>query len=295
MTALRKPENQLDLFVGKSMFGTKHVRDDIDLMSWPFFSLSKTPRTEDIDFSRQVGGKLVSVRVSGGKDGIATIWDNDILLYLRTMVIEALNRDEQPSREFVFSIHDCLRTIGRDTGGTDYVSFRASLQRLKTTTIFTNISADDSVEDQAVGYVESYAMRGAKKATGEIAGGSCKVRLTEWLYQMMLQSSRALAVDQTYFDLKGGVERKLYSIIRRHLGRQHTPWHIALEKLHEQTGVQMPLRHFKAKVASIIAADGLPGYAMKIEKLDRSPLAGKPGIVTVRRRATDVLIVTHAR
>ena len=87
MSALRP--KQIELFVATQL-DVVSLRDDIDIMSLPFFSIEKTPRHDPIEFERTVGDRRQYIRVSPGEFGLATIWDNDIILYLRTQIIEAL-------------------------------------------------------------------------------------------------------------------------------------------------------------------------------------------------------------
>ena len=68
---------QMDLFVALAV--DVPLRDQADTMERPFFSLSKTPRTEPIIYETE--SCSVEVRGSDGT-GIATIWDADILIVL---------------------------------------------------------------------------------------------------------------------------------------------------------------------------------------------------------------------
>ncbi|WP_298314712.1 replication initiator protein A, partial [Reyranella sp.] len=66
---------QLELFRARG--GDLAPRDAQDLMAYPFFSLSKTPRVAPIDF--RTGS--IAIRVEAVPDhGMATIWDADILI-----------------------------------------------------------------------------------------------------------------------------------------------------------------------------------------------------------------------
>ena len=67
---------QIELFVAQQLEAPS-LRDDIDIMSLPFFSIEKTPRHDPIEFERVVGDRRQYIRVSPGEFGLATIWDND--------------------------------------------------------------------------------------------------------------------------------------------------------------------------------------------------------------------------
>ena len=80
-------DRQLDIF--QAAYADIPTRDQRDLMERPFFSLAKTPRLKPIEYA--VAG--VSVRVTPGSTGLATIWDADILIWLATQITEALERN----------------------------------------------------------------------------------------------------------------------------------------------------------------------------------------------------------
>ena len=261
MTAT-KPR-QIELFVA-SQLEAPSLRDDIDIMSLPFFSIEKTPRREPIEFERMVGDRRQYIRVSPGEFGLATIWDNDIILYLRTQIIEALNRDREVSKRISFHIHDCLVATGRGTGGREYDLFKDALTRLKTTTVLTNISTSDEIADEGFGWLESYKIKKRKTAGGADMMASCEVVISDWLFGLFLNSRRALSIDRAYFQLQGGLERKLYGIVRRHLGQQ-SMWQIGTDTLKDLCGVKRDVRRFTYDLKKIVAR-GLPGFELELTK-----------------------------
>ena len=261
MTAT-KPR-QIELFVA-SQLEAPSLRDDIDIMSLPFFSIEKTPRREPIEFERMVGDRRQYIRVSPGEFGLATIWDNDIILYLRTQIIEALNRDREVSKRISFHIHDCLVATGRGTGGREYDLFQDALTRLKTTTVLTNISTSDEIADEGFCWLESYKIKKRKTAGGADMMASCEVVISDWLFGLFLNSRRALSIDRAYFQLQGGLERKLYGIVRRHLGQQ-SMWQIGTDTLKDLCGVKRDVRRFTYDLKKIVAR-GLPGFELELTK-----------------------------
>ncbi len=276
---------QIDLFVAPQL-DARALRDDVDIMSLPFFSIEKTPRKEPIEFERIVGDRRQYIRVSPGEFGLATIWDNDIILYLRTQIIEALNRDREVGRRMSFHIHDCLVATGRGTGGKDYEAFKAAMTRLKTTTVLTNISTSDEIADEGFGWLESFKITKRRTAGGVDVMASCHVVVSEWLFGLFVNSRRALTVDSAYFDLQGGLERKLYGIVRKHLGQQ-SRWQIGLDNLKDLCGVKRDLRRFTYDLKKIVEK-GLPGFELEITKepqgirLAGASVAGKRSYLLVR-------------
>ena len=258
---------QLELFVTQQLEAAS-LRDDIDIMSLPFFSIEKSPRHDPIEFERNVSGRRQYIRVSPGEYGLATIWDNDIILYLRTQIIEALNRNKEVSKRISFRIHDCLIATGRRTGGREYELFKEGLTRLKTTTVLTNITTKDEIADEGFGWIESFKIKRRRTVKGDDIMSACEVVVSDWLFELFLNSRRALTVDSAYFDLQGGLERKLYGIIRKHLGQQSS-WHIGTDTLRELCGVKRDVRRFTYDLKKIVER-GLPGFSLELTKDPRS-------------------------
>jgi plasmid replication initiation protein len=261
MSALRP--KQIELFVAQQL-EVVSLRDDIDIMSLPFFSIEKTPRHDPIEFERTVGDRRQYIRVSPGEYGLATIWDNDIILYLRTQIIEALNRDREVSKKISFHVHDCLVATGRRTGGREYELFKEALTRLKTTTVLTNISTSEEIADEGFGWLESFKIKRRRTAGGAEVMASCEVVVSDWLFGLFVNSRRALAIDSAYFGLQGGLERKLYGILRKHLGQQSV-WQIGVDTLKDLCGVRRDLRRFTYDLKKIVER-GLPGFELEITK-----------------------------
>jgi plasmid replication initiation protein len=296
MSALRP--KQIELFVATQL-DVVSLRDDIDIMSLPFFSIEKTPRHDPIEFERTVGDRRQYIRVSPGEFGLATIWDNDIILYLRTQIIEALNRDREVSKKISFHIHDCLVATGRRTGGREYELFKEALTRLKTTTVLTNISTTEEIADEGFGWLESFKIKRRRTAGGAEVMASCEVVVSDWLFGLFVNSRRALAIDSAYFDLQGGLERKLYGILRKHLGQQ-SMWQIGLDTLKDLCGVRRDVRRFTYDLKKIVER-GLPGFELEITKTPRGARivsidrTSKRAYLVVRPAARTPLIEGAAR
>ena len=279
---------QIELFVAPQL-DVVSLRDDIDIMSLPFFSIEKTPRHDPIEFERTVGDRRQYIRVSPGEFGLATIWDNDIILYLRTQIIEGLNRDKEVSKKISFHVHDCLVATGRRTGGREYELFKEALTRLKTTTVLTNISTSEEIADEGFGWLESFKIKRRRTAGGAEVMASCEVVVSDWLCGLFINSRRALAIDSAYFDLQGGLERKLYGILRKHLGQQHM-WQIGLDTLKDLCGVRRDVRRFTYDLKKIVER-GLPGFELEITKIPQGLRVISPDRVSKRA----YLVVRPAR
>ena len=75
---------QLELF--RALPGDLAPRDAQDLMSYPFFSLAKSKRVTPIDF--RMGEIVIKVEATL-EQGMATIWDADVLIWAASQIVQA--------------------------------------------------------------------------------------------------------------------------------------------------------------------------------------------------------------
>ena len=86
--------------------------------------------------------------------------------------------------------------------------------------------------------------------------------LPAWLFEGIVQQGGVLSIHEDYFLLTGGVERWLYRVARKHAGSQETGWSFTMRQLYEKSGSAARFSDFALDVRRIVAADGLPEYAL---------------------------------
>jgi plasmid replication initiation protein len=219
-----------------------HLRE---LMSWPFFSLSKNPRLHPIDFT--MGDVTVHVAATGAA-GIATIWDADVLIWAATRLIAARNRRQPLSRLVRAPWSDILTLTGRGCSGEKYARLRSALDRLAATEITTSLGAGQQPFRWLVAWRR--------------CDGGVELELSAWFHEAAMAHRSALTLDPAYFRLTGGLERWLYLLARRHGGRQKSGWRFDLRHLHHKSGSLMPLPRFAFEIRRIAASQALLGYRL---------------------------------
>jgi hypothetical protein len=80
------------------------AKNERTLMAYNFFALTKERQTK---LPRYDDGKY-SIEVKGTEDGVATIWDKELLIYLESLLQDRLNRGETPSPIFQFTANDLV-------------------------------------------------------------------------------------------------------------------------------------------------------------------------------------------
>jgi plasmid replication initiation protein len=247
---------QIDLFV-ESLVAAP-LRDDRATMEFPFFALQKRPLLAPIIY--QDGN--VSIRISPGERGIATIWDKDVLIYLSSLINSRLERGEEVSRTVRIAAYDLLRVTRRHTGKNGYQEIYDALFRLRSTTITTDIRSGGERETRGFGWIDSFRILTRENKAGNRVMQGLEITLNDWTFRALVQDRRVLAINPAYFDLTGGLERRLYEIARKHVGRQ-SEWKVSLLQLAKKCGtMQRNLRRFKFDLKELATLDRLPDYQL---------------------------------
>ncbi|WP_323718156.1 MULTISPECIES: replication initiator protein A [Paracoccus] len=254
---------KLDPFVVAG--GDASPRDQRNLMERPFFSLAKTKRLTPIHY--ESGG--VQVHVQGFPEhGMATIWDADILIWAASQIVEAENAGLQTSRFLRFTPYQLLTAIGRDTGAREYRLLRGTMARLQSTVIRTTIRHGRQWRRHQFSWINEWEE--CETADGRVKG--MEFVLPEWFYRGVIDRSLVLSIDPAYFRLKGGIERWLYRVARKHAGRQPSGWRFEIPHLHAKSGSLARLSDFALDIRRLVARQPLPGYCLGIERDGRRQL-----------------------
>lgn len=233
-------------------------RDQRDLMERPFFSLAKSRRTRPILY--EAGGVRVEV-FAVAEHGMATIWDADVLIWAASQIVEAQNLGLTTSRFLRFTPYHLLTAIGRETGASDYRLLKAALTRLQSTAVRTTIRQEEHWRRHQFSWVNEWEE--LTRHDGRVEG--MEFVLPDWFYRGVADRSLVLAIDPAYFRLRGGIERWLYRVARKHAGRQPHGWLFELRHLHEKSGSLARVSDFAIDIRRIAARQPLPGYQLFIE------------------------------
>jgi plasmid replication initiation protein len=258
MTDRQDPQNdQIDLFL--PYLADLDLRDQREMMERPFFSLSKSKRLKPIDYTSPDGKTWVHVSANPNY-GMATIWDADILIYCASVLNDMKERrSNEIPRVLRVMPYDILRSIGRPVSGRSYALLGAALDRLQSTTIKTNIRAEQRRE-ATFSWLDSWSQIVDEK-TDRSRGVS--LALSNWFYEGVLMTGGVLSIDRAYFDITGGRERWLYRVARKHAGGAgEAGFSIALPTLFEKSGAEGQYRRFKFEIAAIVRENALPGYQL---------------------------------
>lgn len=245
------------------------VKDDATSMEHPIFAL-KAGDTKDRHYSHN--GNTIDIRATS--IGLATIHDKDLWIYCISKLMASINNNEPISRTIRFTAYDYLVTTNRDTGGKGYIAMKESLERLRSTTITTNIKTGEGKEFSVFGLLDSAKVIGDEANPDRMI--YVEVILPDWLYRSV-SSLNVLTISPDYFRIRKPLDRRIYELARKHCGNQAS-WSITLPLLLKKSGSTTTLKAFRVAIKALAESDELPDYRVKFDM--------GTDIVTVYNRGT---------
>ncbi len=234
------------------------LKGDRHSMEHPMFSLSKNPDHR----IRHYEHNGICVTVAPSAYGLATIWDKDVLLYCISVLMEGLNHGRKDiSRTVRLTAYDLLVTTNRTTGGKSYEELKAALERLRGTSITTNISTNGTRQSRGFGLIDNWEIVERSPTNGRML--AVEITLNKWLYNAVL-ACEVLTLNRDYFRLSGGLERRLYELARKHCGNQ-AKWKVSMQLLHKKSGSQATLIKFRENMKRVVATNSLPDYRVSCD------------------------------
>lgn len=233
-------------------------KDDAATMEAPIFSLSTQEDKQIWVWTSNDGTKTVEVKPSFF--GRATIFDKDLLIFAASHLTEEINKGNIPSRTIRFTASNYFKATGRNTSGNYYERFKISLERLKGTTITTNIKTGNTRTAKGFGIIDDWEVCEKRDDTKNV---HINVTLSKWLYNAII-SQEVLTISPDYFKIRKPLERRLYEIARKHVGKQKE-WSITIDSLRKKCGSVRELRKFKSDLKSLCTSNNLPEYTYKVD------------------------------
>jgi len=245
---------QLDLFVPDIL--TWSPRSDRHSLEHPFFTLQKQP---DVKIREYTSGDNY-IKITPSVEGMANIWDKDILIFAISTMREAMNSgvDFSENRPINITAYNFLVSTNKDTGGQGYERLKSGLERMAGTRISTNITTDEQTIDEVFPLITKGKIV-RNTATGNME--TVEITLCDWLFNAVKNTKELLTINRDYFRLTSGLDRRLYEIARKHCGHQAS-WKIGMELLQKKTGSQSTLKRFRQSVKKSVDANALPDYFM---------------------------------
>ena len=227
-----------------------------------WFNLAKKKRTKPIE--HKFNDNWVKI-TADEKYGIATIFDNDILIFAIAQLMAAVNDKRRTGRRFQFTGYEYLKFIGRKhLGGKAYTDIWSALERLHHTFVETNIRMGTAKRHHSFNWLSEIKQ---VEENGKHRG--FEIVIPEWLYSSVVNEKMVLTLDPKYFDIKGGLERWLYLYARKVSGRQEFGWNENIKLIYEKSASSGTYNEFNRKLKKILTEDNLLGYNVSKIKWQR--------------------------
>jgi len=176
-------------------------KGDLASMEHPIFSLSTKPDTRLRRYEQ--GPHFVEVAPS--VKGLATVHDRDILIYCISQIISALNEGRAVDRVVRLKAYDLLKATNRMTNGQAYEGLKAALERLRGTTISTNIKTGGTETLDVFGLIERARV---VRETREGRMQEVEIVLSDWVFNA-IEAREVLTLHRDYFRLRKPLERRM--------------------------------------------------------------------------------------
>lgn len=253
----RIPQGQLDLFIASA--SDVSPKEHQDLMARNWFSLAKQKRIEPIE--HHFGDNWVKI-TGNPKYGIATIFDNDVILYVISQYMNALNNGMQTGRRFQFTGYEFFKFIGKKKfGGKGYEDLWKALERLHHTFVETNVRMDGGTRHHSFNWLSEI-----KQLHDGTTHRGYEIVIPEWLYESVIEKRLVLTLDEGYFDIRSGIERWLYMFARKSSGHQTGGWSEGIYSIYQKSGSSGSFNEFKRTIKRITDKGSILGYT--IENID---------------------------
>jgi hypothetical protein len=221
-TVLRKSPKTKEIVLKCYDIGTK---DNRSIMDVAVFRLSKKDKRagEIIRYEMADG----YVQVSSGPEGMASIWDYDIVLMAISKLTEAINRyrksgGEKPGRVFCPHVSEIIRFCRRTEGGKQREALVEALIRLNRTHIHmerVKVAKNGRVMVASKGesLISSYHVIGYKE-TGKI--NYVEIEILRWIYEEVVETENpdVLTVHPDFFLINPGIGRFFIDLQGRQQG-----------------------------------------------------------------------------
>ncbi|MGX0954485.1 plasmid replication initiation protein [Pseudomonas viridiflava] len=277
-----KEEDKLsDFLVSRDIIATKDSRH---FMGVAIFRMSKQKKRigEVVRYDLADG----YVEVKAGPDGMATIWDYDIVLMLISHLTESMNlyrkgRGAMPGRLFNPYVSDILQFCRRGDGGDQSARVESALDRLKGTTIKHVSSRVERNGKRVMREVNSESLiSGYRVLSLAISGRVERVEIEapSWIYTQVTGSlkSTVLTLSPEYFLIDSAIARFIYRLARCAAGTTVARW--GFKTIYDRSGVTC-FKEFCRILRRLVRSNNLPEYELSEE-------AGRygPQLIMARRR-----------
>ena len=250
--------DQLKLFTVAANSSDIRGKQARDFMTWGVHNISHSVAKTRIQHSHN--GVFINVGTQAGAS-ISTYHDNDILIFLTSHLVDAINRGEQTSRRIFFTAHEFWRFANRDgASGARYEDIWKSLYRLNDSFVETNITLSDG---SCIDSRWNWLSRIQRKTTRTGRNLGFTVDLADAIYSSIIgQNMNVLTIDRRYFSLRSGFKKWLYLYARKTAGIRGS-WEATERHLYERSGSSQEFSQFRKMLKGVLDEGTIADYSLR--------------------------------
>jgi plasmid replication initiation protein len=179
-------------------------KDDMGSIEHPIFSLATKPDVHIREYEHK--GTKISILPSAL--GLATIHDNDVLIYCISQLVANMNTGVELHRTLHLKAYDLLVATNRNTDGRGYEQLKGALDRLSGTRIRTNITTGGEEVTGGFGLIDGWKII-RQTASGRMT--ELRITLSDWVFKAVA-AREILTLSRDYFRLRKPLEWRLYEL-----------------------------------------------------------------------------------
>lgn len=251
-------DDQFSLFV--PVLYDAPVKDDVNLMDVAPFSIAKNRRAKMIRY--ELNDSIITVDGSA-EHGLATVFDYDIFLHMVSYLAEEARRyhialgkglrPDLPPRVYRPNASHILKFCRRSSGGKQYKSLEAALDRLAGTRIKSvPLRGGKRREVVNVPLIDKYRIV-SETANGHV--DQIEIHVPMWVYDMVVREKGApqiLTLNPDYFLISQGLGRMIYRLARRAAAKGEARY--SVEEVHKRSGSPQALPQFSQMLRQLVAS-----------------------------------------
>lgn len=241
------------------------AKDSRSVMDVAIFRLSKKDRRANATVRFELSDGYVEI--FSGPNGMASVWDYDIILMAISHMTEAFNRfkadkGQIPGRVFSPHVSEILSFCHRSRGGRQYDDIEEALDRLNTTQVKI-VRKGKSKGGREIITKEAEPFLTRYKTTKDVKSGkitTVEMEVAQWIYSEVVSSTpHVLTMSPDYFLITSGIGKFIYRLARRVAGKNSATYKFTT--LYERSGSTGNFKEFCRMLRNGLIANGeLPEY-----------------------------------
>jgi len=233
------------LKLAEESIGIKNLKNEKNLMLFPFCSTSKSPRFKAIKYVSE--DKAMSLEVTANNEyGMAKIWDFDILRFVFSKIDTIAGRTGHYPSNIFFSAYECLKFLRRNpNAGKNIKWLKEALDRLASTTYKGNVFQKDT--NRVTGFtLINYEYVETSKGVEKIS-----ISLDERLVSSLRSTNSLITINERLLEEPSGLKKRLLELVALKLSKKGV-WVVTIEELQCLCANTWTIAKFKNEIKSFV-------------------------------------------